>query len=200
LSRIIKILFKAREQAREILAQAETLREQQKQIESQEATIRSSVADMQQQGREIVRTYDAQVDRMAEMDIHPDRDLQKRRNWLDQTSNADMTTKSAGYLLNLLQPLSSAITVLAMAASAMATAMVKSITRTVEERQKTLTALTRQIKGMSIWKSTKGAVLTLLDKPTKRISEMERKIASLSDEKSAVVNRLKTSESKNFLL
>ncbi len=187
--------FKAREQAREILAQAETLREQQKQIESQEATIRSSVADMQQQGREIVRTYDAQVGQMEEMDIRPDRELQKRRDWLDQTSNTDMTTKPAGYLLNLLQPLSSAITVLAMAASAMATAMVKSITRTVEERQKTLTALTRQIKGMSIWKSTKSAVLTLLDKPAKRISEMERKIASLSDEKSAVVNQLKASES-----
>lgn len=188
--------FKAREQAREILAQAETLKEQQKQIESQEATIRSSVAGMQQQGREIVRTYDAQVGQMEEMDIHPDRELQKRRDWLDQTSNTDMTTKPAGYLLNLLQPLSSAITVLAMAASAMATSMVKSITRTVEERQKTLTALTRQIKGMSIWKSTKSAVLTLLDKPAKRISEMESAIASLTGDKSSILEQLSASESK----
>lgn len=188
--------FKAREQAREILAQAETLKEQQKQIDSLDATIRSSVSEMQQQGREIVKTYDAQVGRLSGMDIHPDTELQKRRDWLDKASNTDMTAKPAGYLLKILQPLSNAITVVAMAASAMATAMVQSITRTVEERQKTLTALTRQIKGMSIWKSTKSAVLTMLDKPGKRISEMESKMASMAEEKAAAVDRLKDSESK----
>ena len=83
-----------------------------------------------------------------------------------------------------------------MAASAMATAMVKSITRTVEERQKTLIALTRQIKGISIWKSTKSAVLTLLDKPAQRISEMESAIASLTGDKSSVLVQLSASESK----
>ncbi len=97
--------------------------------------------------------------------------------------------------------------------------MVQSITRTVEERRKTLAALTRQIKEMSFWRSTKGAVLALFDKPANKqsaelmtavnetreenttliskseeqantISEMERTIARLRDEKSDMLSRL----------
>lgn len=172
--------FKAREQAREIMEQA-------KEIEVQEETIRSCVVEMQQQGKEVVKNFDAQNKKGLEMGIEADPGILQRRDWLESTTKKDLSLSPASALLKLLQPLSNAITVVAMAAAALATTLANSLAKSVEEKRKMLSALTRQIKAQSIWKSTKGAILSLMDKPAnKQVESLQNEMAAKQSENEAM--------------
>ena len=95
----------------------------------------------------------------------------------------DIQEKTPAAVLQMLRPLSDAITVVAMAAAAMASAIADSVSRSVQEKQKMLTALTRQIKEQSIWKSTKGAILSLVNKPENRqVEELQEELREVRAE------------------
>lgn len=158
-------VYKAREQAREILAQAKTIESQKELIADQERNIRACVETMQGQGRDVVRNYDNQVEKIEGAGLHPEEGVVRRRNWLFQRCHQDLSSEPTSKIIELLQPLSDAITVVAMAAAAFASTLAENISRTLREKESALKSLTRQIKSMSVWRSTKAAVLALIDKP-----------------------------------
>lgn len=160
--------FKAKAQAKEIMEQAETIEGQKKLIAEQEQTIRACVVEMQEQGKTVVKNFDEQTGNLQKSGLELDKALVERRNWLETASNDDIQEKPPAAVLQMLHPLSDGITVVAMAAAAMASAIANSVSRSVQEKQKMLTALTRQIKEQSIWKSTKGAILSLVNMPANR--------------------------------
>lgn len=119
----------------------------------------------------MVKNFDEQHDKIAQSGIAVDKGLLKWRNWLDRTSREDLSDAPVSRLIQLAQPLSNAITIVAMAAASIACALLNSLAQTVKEKEKMLAALTRQIKEQSVWKSTKGAVLSFLDKPANKQAE-----------------------------
>ena len=172
--------FKAREQAREIMEQAKV-------IEGQEETIRSCVLEMQEQGKEVIKNFDTQYKKGMELGIETDPEILKRRDWLEKATQKELTNAPASYILKFLQPLSNAITVVAMAAAALASTLVNTLAKSVKEKQKMLSALTRQIKGQSFWKSTKGAILSLMDKPAnKQVESLQDEVASKQSENETI--------------
>lgn len=160
--------FKANAQAKEIMEQAKTIEGQKALIAEQEQTIRTCVVAMQEQGRTVVKNFDEQADNLQKSGLEPDKALVERRNWLDTASNVDIEKEAPATVLQMLRPLSDSITVVAMAAAAIASTIADSVSRSAQEKQKMLTALTRQIKEQSIWKSTKGAILSLMNRPANR--------------------------------
>lgn len=177
--------YKAHEQAREIARQAKAIEEQKALLEEQGKTIeeqkaaaaaqdqilRTSIGKMQEQGKDVVKNFDEQHNKIAQSGIAVDKGLLKWRNWLDRTSREDLSDVPVSRIIQLAQPLSNAITIVAMAAASIACALLNSLAQTVKEKEKMLAALTRQIKEQSVWKSTKGAVLSFLDKPANKQAE-----------------------------
>ena len=175
--------FKAKAQAKEIMEQAETIEGQKALIAEQEQTIRACVVEMQEQGKSVVKNFDEQTGNLQKNGLELDKALIERRNWLETASNDDIEQKAPAAVLQMLRPISDAITVVAMAAAAMASAIADSVSRSVQEKQKMLTALTRQIKEQSIWKSTKGAILSLVNKPANRqVEELQEELREVRAE------------------
>ena len=172
--------FKAREQAREIMEQAKV-------IEGQEETIRSCVMEMQEQGKEVIKNFDIQNKKGLEMGIESDPGILKRRDWLESVTRKDLAQDPASAILKLLQPLANAITIVAMAAAALASTLANTLAKSLEEKRKMLSALTRQIKAQSIWKSTKGAILSLMDKPAKKqVESLQEEVAAKQSENETI--------------
>lgn len=157
--------YKAREQAREIERQAKAIEEQKALIRTQEKTMRDSVLSMQEKGNKVLKNYDIQEDKLRYFNLSYDKKLTEWRDWLEMTTKEDLSKAPMSRILNLVQPLSNAITIVAMATSVMASAAANSLLETVKEKEKVLAELTRQIKERSVWKSVKGAILSLIDKP-----------------------------------
>ena len=204
--------FKAKAQAKEIMEQAETIEGQKALIAEQEQTIRACVVEMQEQGKSVVKNFDEQTGNLQKNGLELDKALIERRNWLETASNDDIEQKAPVAVLQMLRPISDAITVVAMAAAAMASAIADSVSRSVLEKQKMLTALTRQIKEQSIWKSTKGAILSLVNKPANRQVEnlqeelrevrAEAEVAKATFEKqnAVIAESLRAEEAKSYSL
>lgn len=172
--------FKAREQAREIMEQAKV-------IKGQEETIRSCVLDMQEQGKEVIKNFDTQNKKGMEMGIESDPAILKRRDWFESVTRKDLAQGPASAILKLLQPLANAITIVAMAAAALASTLANTLAKSLEEKRKMLSALTRQIKAQSIWKSTKGAILSLMDKPAnKQVESLQDEVAAIQSENETI--------------
>ena len=165
------------------MEQAETIEGQKALIAEQEQTIRACVVEMQEQGKSVVKNFDEQTGNLQKNGLELDKALIERRNWLETASNDDIEQKAPAAVLQMLRPISDAITVVAMAAAAMASAIADSVSRSVQEKQKMLTALTRQIKEQSIWKSTKGAILSLVNKPANRqVEELQEELREVRAE------------------
>lgn len=172
--------FKAREQAREIMEQAKV-------IKGQKETIRSCVLEMQEQGKEVIKDFDTQNKKGVEMGIESDSGILMRRDWLESVTRKDLAQEPASAILKLLQPLANAITIVAMAAAALASTLANTLAKSLEEKRKMLSALTRQIKAQSIWKSTKGAILSLMDKPAnKQVESLQDEVAAKQSENETI--------------
>ena len=149
--------FKAREQAREIERQAlaieeqkallerqgRTIAEQKAAVAQQEQIMRHSILDMQQKGVGVVKNFDEQNKRLSQFELSPDKKLIQWRDWLDNVSKKDLSTAPVSKIVQILQPLSNAITIVAMAAAAMASALASSLAKSISEKEKVLAALTR---------------------------------------------------------
>lgn len=202
--------FKAREQAREIelqinmiaekkaiieqqssiintqnnliATQSSTIDEQKRMIAEQERGMRESIADMQRQGKEVVKNFDEQNERISSWGIVPDKKLKSRRDFLEKISDEDLSKAPVSRILKILKPLSDAIMVVAMAAAAISNTIASSLAKTLEEKEKMLAALMRQIKEQSYWKSAKGAILSFLNRPATRQAKLLAEEAASSKE------------------
>lgn len=149
--------------------------------------IRSCVLDMQEQGKEVIKNFDTQNKKGVEMGIESDPGILKRRDWLESVTTKDLAQEPASAILKLMQPLANAITIVAMAAAALASTLANTLAKSLEEKRKMLSALTRQIKAQSIWKSTKGAILSLMDKPAnKQVESLQDEVAAKQSENEAI--------------
>ena len=157
--------------------QAKTIEDLNRQIALHDLVIRESITAMQGTGKDVVRDFDDQAQSLSKAGIPLDTGIVERRDWLKTTSEEDLSKAPLKRIIRLLQPLSNAITIVAWAASAIASTLASALNKTIKEKEQTLAALTRQIKEQTVWKSTKSAVLSLLNKPaTKQAKELNQQV------------------------
>lgn len=159
-------------QQKEIIErQSKTIEEQKTIVVAQEKLMRDSVSKMQETGKEVIKNYDVHHDQLSREGTTPSKEFTQLRNWLAHTSNKDYSKASLSKIIEIIQPLSNAITLIALAAAAMATSFAHSLAESLKEKEKRLAALTRQIKEQSLWKVTKESFLSIIGRPANKQAE-----------------------------
>lgn len=138
--------------------QEKKLAEQYAALAKQEKAVRDCAAKLKLQAESAVKDFDKYSEALKQYKIAPDNKVCERRDRLEKYSSVNLAEFSVQDLATLAAPITDMIMIIAMYVTSMAMALSNSISRTIEERKRTLEALTRNIKEQPAWKATGRSV------------------------------------------